>query len=54
MHQLVFAYDLNRYITLVEAVKSIRSSEHISARYCFLQSQSIGLKLIIKVKLHTS
>jgi hypothetical protein len=54
MHQLAFAHDLNRYITSVEAVKSIRSSEHISARYCSLQSQSIGLKLIIKVKLHTS
>ncbi|KAH9222194.1 hypothetical protein DL95DRAFT_326446 [Leptodontidium sp. 2 PMI_412] len=31
MHQLAFAHDPNRYITSAEAVKSISSSEHISA-----------------------
>ncbi|KAB8297613.1 hypothetical protein EYC80_001421 [Monilinia laxa] len=30
IHLLVFAHDPNRYITSVEAVKSIRSSKHIS------------------------
>lgn len=54
MHELVFAHDPNRYITSVKAVKSTRSSEHISARCYFLESQSVGLKLIIKAKLHTS
>ena len=37
MCQLVFAHDPNHYITSVE---EIRSSEHASARYCFLEPQS--------------
>ncbi|KAF7918289.1 uncharacterized protein EAE98_009901 [Botrytis deweyae] len=36
MHLLVSAHDPNRYITSVEAVKSIHSSEHISTKYYFL------------------
>ncbi|THV54909.1 hypothetical protein BGAL_0017g00020 [Botrytis galanthina] len=41
MHLLVFAHDPNRYITSVEAVKSIQSSEHISANQTSHLSDSV-------------